>query len=138
MTDVCNGQKTPWCGSPSPISLFLLLCSLLFSLQQPRCSGLLVLFRSPEHDQTSGLSVCCLSIWNTFPQITTESLFPPFVGCTTFSVKCLPVCLPIPMPAMPLSLPCFLFLHGIYHIQMLQNIGNLTVVYYHPFHPSEM
>ena len=54
---LCNGQKTLWCGSPSSIWLFLLLSSLLFSLQQPCCSGLFVLLQEPR--AWSQVWVCC-------------------------------------------------------------------------------
>lgn len=107
----------------------------------------LLFFKNPEHDHRSEFAVSFIR--NTLPPDNHSK--PPLSICSLYYLLCEVLssypewnCIPPPMPlspmppTMPLSLSCFLFLHRIYHIQMLQNINNLAVVYYHPPHPSGM
>ena len=101
----------------------------------------LFFFKNPEHDHRSEFAVSFIR--NTLPPDNHSK--PPLSICSLDYLLCEALssypewnCIPPPMPTMPLSLSCFLFLHRIYHIQTLQNINNLAVVYYHPPHPSGM
>lgn len=69
---LCNGHD---CGSPSLYLTFSFTVFLLFSLQQPCCSGLLVLLREPRAwSQVRNFEFAVSSIQSLFPKMTTESL----------------------------------------------------------------
>lgn len=121
------------------LTFFFYCLPFLFFCSNHAALAFLFFFENPEHDHRSELWVCCFIYSEYSSPRWPQKASSPSVVCITFSVKC---CLPI-LDETVFHLPClqclFLFpafLHRIYHIQMLWNINNLTVVYYHPPHPS--